>query len=59
MPTGAFAALALLAALQSPAKPEEEFAGIVSAFLSKEFVTDWQGVEKLPGVTGPRCRRSS
>jgi hypothetical protein len=43
-------ALALLTAFQSSAKPEEEFAGIVTAFLSKEFVTDWQGVEKLPGV---------
>ena len=43
-------ALALLTAFQAPAKPEDEFAGIVTAFLSKEFVTDWQGVEKLPGV---------
>lgn len=50
MPTGAFAALALLATMQSPVKPEDEFAGIVTAFLSKEFVTDWEGVEKLPGV---------
>lgn len=43
-------ALALLTAFQSSAKPEEEFAGIVTAFLSSEFITDWQGVEKLPGV---------
>jgi hypothetical protein len=43
-------ALALLTAFQSPAKPEEQFAGIVTAFLGKEFVTDWEGVEKLPGV---------
>lgn len=50
MPTGAFAALALLAALQSPVKPEEEFAGLVAAFLSKEFLTGWEGVEKLPRV---------
>lgn len=42
--------LALLTAFQAPAKPEEEFAGIVTAFASKEFVTDWGGVEKLPGV---------
>lgn len=43
-------ALTLLTAFQSPARPEAEFAGIVTAFLEKEFVTDWQGVEKLPGV---------
>ena len=43
-------ALLPLTAFQAPAKPEEEFAGLVAAFLSKEFVTDWQGVEKLPGV---------
>ena len=43
-------ALALLTAFQSPARPEEEFAGIIAAFLDKDFVTDWQGVEKLPGV---------
>lgn len=43
-------ALALLTAFQSPARPEEEFAGIVTAFLGKDFVTDWHGVEKLPGV---------
>ena len=42
--------LALLTAFQAPVKPEAEFAGIVTAFLSKEFVTDWEGVEKLPGV---------
>ena len=51
MPTGTLAALALLAGIQSPVKPEEEFAGIISAFLSREFVTDWRGIEKLPGVT--------
>jgi len=43
-------ALALLTAFQAPAKPEEEFAGVVTAFLSKEFVNDWEGVEKLPRV---------
>src|SRR5687768_3954939 len=43
-------AMVLLTAFQTPAKPEEEFAGLVTAFLSKEFVTDWEGVEKLPGV---------
>ena len=47
---GAVASLALLSAFQSSAKPEDEFAGIVAAFLSKEFVTGWEGVEKLPGV---------
>ena len=44
------ASLLLLAAFQAPAKPEEEFAGIFEAFLSKSFVTDWEGVEKLPKV---------
>lgn len=43
-------ALALLTAFQATPKPEEEFAGIVTAFLDKDFETDWQGVEKLPGV---------
>ena len=43
-------ALALLTAFQSSSQPKEEFAGIVAAFLSKEFVADWQGVERLPGV---------
>ena len=46
----ALGALALLTAFQAPARPEEEFAGIVTAFLSKAFVNDWGGVEKLPGV---------
>jgi hypothetical protein len=43
-------ALVLLTAFQTPAKPEEEFAGVVTAFLSKAFVNDWGGVEKLLGV---------
>jgi len=42
--------LLLLSAFQAPVKPEEEFAGIVEAFLSKRFVTDWEGVEKLPKI---------
>lgn len=46
----ALASLALLSAFQAAGKPEEEFAGIVAAFLSKSFVTDWEGVEKLPKI---------
>jgi hypothetical protein len=46
----AIAAFALLSAFQAAAKPEEEFAGLVEAFLSKSFVNDWAGVEKLPGI---------
>lgn len=46
----ALASLLLLAASQTPAKPEEEFAGLLEAFLSKSFVNDWEGVEKLPKV---------
>lgn len=46
----ALASVALLAAFQASAKPEEEFAGIVEAFLGKSFVNDWEGVEKLPKI---------
>lgn len=47
----ALASLALLSAFQAARKPEEEFAGIVEAFLGKSFVNDWGGVEKLPKIT--------
>lgn len=46
----ALASVALLAAFQAAGKPEEEFTGIVEAFLGKSFVNDWEGVEKLPRI---------
>ncbi len=46
----ALASLALLSAFQAAGKPAEEFAGIVEAFLGQSFVTDWEGVEKLPKI---------
>ena len=38
-------------ATQAAGTPEEEIAGIVQAFLAKDFVSDWRGVEKLPLFT--------
>lgn len=45
-----FASLVLLSAFQAGRKPEEEFVGIVRAYLGKGFVTDWEGIEKLPKI---------
>jgi len=40
----------LLSALQSQTKPEDELAAIVKTYLSKDMVTDWRGIEKLPSI---------
>ena len=46
----AVSSLALLSAFQIAPKPEAEFAGIVAAYLGKDFVADWEGIEKLPKI---------
>jgi hypothetical protein len=43
----AVALAAPLFAVQAPAKPEEEFAGLVKAYLGLGLPTDWDGVDKL------------
>jgi len=35
---------------QAQAKPQDDLVAILAAFLGKEFVTDWDGIEKLPSV---------
>jgi hypothetical protein len=55
--------LGLLVGLAGPsaeaqAKPQDDLVAILGAFLGKEFVADWDGVEKLPSVQwapGPRA----
>jgi hypothetical protein len=42
------AALALLTAFQVAGKPEDEFAGIVKAYLGMSLPSDWDGLDKLP-----------
>ncbi len=44
-------AIALLSAFQAGRKPEQEFVGIVNAFLSAGASNDWSAVEKLAGIT--------
>jgi len=43
-------AVLLFSAFHAPTKPEDEFAGIVKAYLSMGQPTDWEGVEKLPNI---------
>lgn len=40
----------LLPAALAAGKPEDELAAIMKTFYGKTFVTDWGGVEKLPGI---------
>jgi hypothetical protein len=47
---GAFLSVALLSAFQAGRKPEGEFAGVVRTYLSMGLPTDWEGIEKLPGL---------
>lgn len=42
------AGLALLTAFSTSRDPQDEFAGIVAAFLGENFETSWEGLEKLP-----------
>jgi hypothetical protein len=35
---------------QAQRKPEDDLVAILGGFLGKEFVTDWNGIEKLPSV---------
>jgi hypothetical protein len=44
------ASIGLLSAFQSAPKPEEEFVGIVKAYLGMSLPTDWDGIEKLPNM---------
>jgi hypothetical protein len=44
----AFAALTLLPAFRTTRGPEDEFAGIVVAFLDPEFETGWEHLDQLP-----------
>jgi hypothetical protein len=44
----ALGAVALLSAFQAGRKPEEEFVGVVKAYLGMGLPTDWDGLEKLP-----------
>jgi hypothetical protein len=46
----AFALLSLEPLLHAAGKPEDELAGTIKAFFNKNFVTDWAGLEALPGV---------
>ncbi len=36
--------------LHGAGKPADDFAGAIKIFLGKTFVTDWQGIEKLPKI---------
>jgi hypothetical protein len=44
------ASIGLLSAFQSAPKPEEDFVGIVKAYLGMSLPTDWDGLEKLPNM---------
>jgi hypothetical protein len=48
--TAILASIALLSAFQAGGKPEEEFAGIVKAYLGMSLPTDWDGIEKIPSI---------
>jgi hypothetical protein len=54
IPAGAvmttLASITLLAAFQASGKPEAEFAAIVRTWLGNGFGTDWEELEKLPGI---------
>jgi hypothetical protein len=40
----------LLLAFAAPPKPEDDFAGLVKAYLGMSHPTDWEGIEQLPGI---------
>jgi hypothetical protein len=42
--------LCLFSPAHAADKVEDEFAGTIKLILSKNFVADWQGIEKLPGI---------
>ncbi len=44
------ASIVLLSAFQAPRKPEEEFVGIIKAYLGMSLPADWEGIEKLPNI---------
>ncbi len=44
------AGLCLLPAARGAAGPEDDLAGQIKLILSKSFVPDWEGIEKLPGI---------
>ncbi|MEP7344206.1 MAG: hypothetical protein ABI877_03010 [Gemmatimonadaceae bacterium] len=44
------ASIMLLSAFQQARKPEEEFVGIIKAYLGMSLPTDWEGIEKLPNL---------
>lgn len=46
----ALAAVAFLSAFQAAGTPDAEFAGLVKAYLGMSHPTDWDGIEKLPGI---------
>lgn len=51
IPTLALAlAASLLVAFATPPTPEDEFAGLVKAYLSMSQPPDWKGIEALPGI---------
>jgi hypothetical protein len=45
-----FATLLLLPPAYGASTPDEELATTIKLILSKSFVNDWQGLEKLPGI---------
>lgn len=48
--TGVVASIALLSAFHAPQKPEEEFAGIIKAYLGMGLPAAWEGLDKLPNI---------
>lgn len=45
-----FLSVMLLSAFQAGRKPEEEFVGIIKAYLGMGLPSDWEGIEKLPNT---------
>lgn len=50
MHPAALASIALLSMFQADPKPEEQFVGMLKAYLGMGLPTDWEGIEKLPGT---------
>ena len=49
-PLGLALAAPLLLAFATPPKPEDEFAGLVKAYLGMSQPPDWKAIEQLPGI---------
>ena len=46
----ALVAFPLLTGMQATSKPEDDFAGLVKAYLALSHPADWEGIEQLPGI---------